>query len=62
LVLDARGEVLEVLIGKPTPKAKNLPEEAVENGQTLPFVLSTPVPLGKAAAKVEISTSLLPPH
>lgn len=60
LLLDARGEVLEVLIGRPTPKAKDLPGGVTENGQPLPFVLSTAVPLGKAVAKVEISTELLP--
>lgn len=59
LLLDDRGEVLEVLIGRPTPKPKDLPAGVVANGQPLPFVLSTPVPLGRAVAKVEISTELL---
>jgi hypothetical protein len=60
LLLDDRGEVLDVLIGRPTPKVKDLPAGVVKNGQPLPFVLSTLVPLGKAVAKVEIYTELLP--
>jgi hypothetical protein len=59
LLRDADGDVLEVLTGIPTVREKDLPSGLIEDGQVLPFSLSTGVPLGKAVATTTIYTDVL---
>ena len=59
LLRDAGGDVLEVLTGIPLPKGKTLPTDLIENGQSLPFTLSTAVPLGKAVATTTMFVEVL---
>jgi hypothetical protein len=60
LLLDEDGDVLEVLTGIPQPKRKDLPTGLIENGEPIPFALSTGIPLGKAVAATEVFTEVLP--
>ncbi len=59
LLRDADGDVLEVLTGIPAPKGKTPPTDLIENGQSLPFALSTGVPLGKAVASTTMFVEVL---
>ena len=59
LLRDAGGDVLEVLTGIPVVKPKELPAGVIENGQSLPFSLTTDVPLGKAVATTTVFTEVL---
>jgi hypothetical protein len=59
LLRDAGGDVLEVLTGIPAVRPKDLPAGVIENGQVLPFSLSTDVPLGKAVATTTLFVEVL---
>jgi len=59
LLRDAGGDVLEVLTGIPVVRSKDLPAGVIENGQALPFSLSSDVPLGKAVATTTVFTEVL---
>ncbi len=59
LLRDASGDVLEVLTGIPLVKAEDLPGGVIENGQSLPFALSTDAPLGNAVATTTVFTDVL---
>ncbi len=59
LLRDAGGDVLEVLTGIPVVTPKDLPAGVIENGQALPFSLTTDVPLGKAVATTTVFTEVL---
>ncbi len=60
LLLDDAGEVLEVLTGVPHATPRELPSDAVENAQAIPFSLSTGIPLGKAVQTVQFFAERLP--
>lgn len=60
VLLDASGEVLEVLTGVPKVKGKDLPRGYIEDGQALPFLLSTPIPLAQTVTKVTVFAEVLP--
>jgi len=60
LLLDDAGEVLEVLTGLPDLATRGQPADAIENAQSVPFRLSTGIPLGKAVKTVEFFTERLP--
>lgn len=59
LLRDAGGDVLEVLTGIPTVSAKAFPAGVIETGQSVPFSVSTAVPLGKAVATTTVFTEVL---
>lgn len=60
LLLDDAGDVLEVLTGIPDARPADLPTGLIENGRSLPFSLSTAIPVGKAVATTQVFTELLP--
>jgi hypothetical protein len=53
LLVDKAGDVLEVLAGRVTDQA-NGSKEVIGVGETVPFFLSTPIPLRKSVARIEI--------
>jgi len=59
LLRDAGGDVLEVLTGVPVVNERALPSGLIENGQSLPFSLSTDVPLGKSVATTTVFAEVL---
>lgn len=59
LLRDGAGDVLEVLTGVPSVKKKDLPSGHIQNGQVLPFAITTDIPLGKAVATTDIFSELL---
>lgn len=60
LLLDADGEVLEVLTGVPELKKKQDDDGVMVDGQSAPFNLSTQMPLGKAVKEIHFFTEALP--
>lgn len=60
LLLDADGEVLEVLTGVPDLRKKRASDGVMVDGQSAPFSLSTQMPLGKAVKEIRIFTEALP--
>jgi hypothetical protein len=60
VLLDKEGQVLEVLTGIPDVDEKTVPSGTLLTGQTVPFTLSTPIPVGKAVASVLLFPEALP--
>lgn len=59
LLRDEAGDVLEVLTGVPTLPSKELADGVIATGQTLPFSLSTDIPLGKSVATTTVFVETL---
>ena len=51
--------MLEVLTGVPTLPSKELADGVIATGQTLPFSLSTDIPLGKSVATTTVFVETL---
>lgn len=60
LLLDKNEQVLEVLTGAPDVRAVKLPTGLLEDSQTVPFSMATPVPLSKWVHRVEVFAEVLP--
>lgn len=57
---DAQHEVLEVLVGTPRIRKKEMPDGVLAAGQRVDFRLHTDMPLGKDVAHVDLMVELLP--
>lgn len=57
---DAQYEVLEVLVGTPRIRKKDMPDGVLTAGQPVDFRLHTDMPLGKDVAHVDLMVELLP--
>jgi hypothetical protein len=60
VLLDKEGQVLEVLTGIPDVDEKTVPSGTLLPGQTVPFTLSSPIPVGKAVSSVLLFPEALP--
>lgn len=60
VLLDRDGQVLEVLTGIPDVDEKTVASGTLLTGQTVPFTLSTPIPVGKAVSSVLLFPEALP--
>ena len=57
---DAQHEVLEVLVGTPRIRKRDMPDGVLTAGQPVNFRLHTDMPLGKDVAHVDVMVELLP--
>ena len=57
---DAQHEVLEVLVGTPRIRKRDMPDGVLTAGQPVDFRLHTDMPLGKDVAHVDVMVELLP--
>lgn len=60
LLLDENEQVLEVLTGAPDVRGTKLRTGMLEDSQTVPFSMATPVPLAKWVHHVEVFAEVLP--
>jgi hypothetical protein len=60
LLQDENDQVLEVLVGTPTFRVRDYPDGVLREGQSVPFVLRTDIPLGRSPRAVTVMVELLP--
>ena len=60
LVLDKDDQVLEVLTGVPDVDEQRTSANAIATGESRPFTLASPIPIGRAAVTVRVFPEVLP--
>jgi hypothetical protein len=60
LLQDENDQVLEVLVGTPTFRSRDHPDGVLREGQSVPFVMRTDIPLGRSPRTVTVMVELLP--